>query len=66
MLLYNLDIHHICASGGSACSSGANVVSHVLEAVYPNNRRVAVRFSFSEENTREEIDVVVEKIKELL
>jgi cysteine desulfurase len=66
MLLYNLDIHHICASGGSACSSGANVVSHVLEAIYPNNRRVAVRFSFSEENTKEEIDIVVEKIKELL
>ena len=66
MLLYNLDIHHICASGGSACSSGANQASHVIETVYPNSNRTAVRFSFSEENTKEEIDVVVEKIKELI
>jgi len=66
MLLYNLDIHHICASSGSACSSGVNQASHVLEAVYPNHNRVAIRFSFSEENTKEEIDIVVEKIKELI
>jgi len=33
MLLFNLDIHHVCASGGSACSSGAQQGSHVIQAL---------------------------------
>lgn len=66
MLLYNLDIHGICASGGSACSSGADVTSHVITAVNPDPNQVPVRFSFSGENTKEEIDVVIRKLKELI
>lgn len=66
MLLMNLDIHHICASGGSACSSGADIGSHVIQAISNNPNQVAVRFSFSKYNTKEEIDIVVEKLKELI
>jgi len=65
MLLFNLDINGIACSGGSACSSGSDTGSHVLRAVYGDVDRPSVRFSFSKYNTKEEIDVVVEKLKEL-
>jgi len=65
MLLFSLDIAGISASGGSACSSGTNIGSHVLNGIHANPDRPAVRFSFSKFNTREEIDYVVEKVKEL-
>lgn len=65
MLLFNLDIHNICASGGSACTSGADAGSHVIRAINNNPNQVTVRFSFSKHNTKEEIDKVVEKLKDL-
>ncbi len=65
MLLFNLDMKGISASGGSACSSGASTGSHVLGAIYPNSQRGAVRFSFSKYNTIEEIDFVVNKLSEI-
>ncbi|RZS95600.1 cysteine desulfurase family protein [Cecembia calidifontis] len=65
MLLFNLDLHGISASGGSACSSGATVGSHVLRALGHDPERESVRFSFSRFNTVEEIDYTVEKLKEL-
>ena len=66
MLLFNLDLHGISASGGSACSSGAATGSHVLGHLYPDSKRGAVRFSFSKYNTPEEIDFTVDKLAELL
>ncbi|UEG48973.1 cysteine desulfurase [Ferruginibacter lapsinanis] len=66
MLLFNLDINNICASGGSACTSGIDVGSHVIRAIYPDSGLVTVRFSFSKYNTTNEIDLVVEKLKELI
>jgi cysteine desulfurase len=65
-LLFNLDINNICVSGGSACSSGADIGSHVIGALHPGSEKVTVRFSFSKFNTKEEVDRVVEKLKELL
>ena len=65
MLLFNLDIMGIACSGGSACSSGSNTGSHVLSAIAPDSRRPGVRFSFSKYNTKEEIDYVIEKLKDL-
>lgn len=65
MLLFNLDIAGISASGGSACSSGTNIGSHVLTAIGAHSERPSVRFSFSKYNTKEEIDIVVSKIKEI-
>src|SRR5687768_7888336 len=66
MILFNLDINNICVSGGSACSSGADQGSHVIRTINNNPNLVTVRFSFSKYNTKEEIDVVVEKLKELI
>lgn len=65
MLLFNLDLQGISASGGSACSSGASTGSHVLGALYPNAQRGAVRFSFSKYNKPEEIDFAVNKLAEI-
>jgi len=65
MVLFNLDLQGISASGGSACSSGATSGSHVLGALYPGSKRGAVRFSFSKYNTEEEIDYAVTKLAEL-
>jgi len=65
MLLFNLDLQGISASGGSACSSGATTGSHVLGALYPNSKRGAVRFSFSKFNTEADIDFAVDKLVEL-
>lgn len=66
MILFNLDINHICVSGGSACSSGADVGSHVIRAINNNPNLVTVRFSFSRHNTTKEVDAVVAKLKELI
>jgi cysteine desulfurase len=65
MLLFNLDLAGISASGGSACSSGASTGSHVLNALYPGSKRGAVRFSFSKFNKVEDIELTVEKLTEL-
>ncbi len=66
MILFNLDINHICASGGSACTSGAQQGSHVIKAMYPDSDRTTVRFSFSRHNTKKEVDLVVEKLKTVI
>jgi cysteine desulfurase len=65
MLLFNLDLEGVLASGGSACSSGATVGSHVLRAINHTPERDTVRFSFSRFNTIEEVDYTVGKLKEL-
>jgi len=66
MILFNLDINGICASGGSACTSGADLGSHVIRAISSDPNRISVRFSFSRQNTKEEVDMVVERLKELI
>jgi cysteine desulfurase len=63
MLLFSLDIARISASGGSACSSGSNVGSHVLSALPGlDPDRGYVRFSFGKYNTPEEIDYAVDTL----
>jgi cysteine desulfurase len=66
MLLFNLDIHHICASSGSACSSGADAGSHVLNELPSAKGMQTIRFSFNRHNTFQEIDQVVDVLMELL
>jgi cysteine desulfurase len=63
MLLFNFDIEGICVSGGSACASGSNMGSHVLEAIKSDKTKPAIRFSFSKYNTKEEIDYTLKVIK---
>ena len=66
MLLFNLDISGIMASGGSACSSGSNQGSHVLRGIGADTTRASVRFSFSKYTTKEDIDFTIQKLKTLL
>ncbi|GAA5221947.1 cysteine desulfurase family protein [Membranihabitans marinus] len=64
LLLMNLDIAGISASGGSACSSGAEKPSHVIANVLGNqNTDKSVRFSFSFMNQQSEVDYAIEVLK---
>jgi cysteine desulfurase len=63
MLLFNLDINGISASGGSACSSGATGGSHVINCIKPGTNRTTIRFSFGKYNTLEDIKTTIEKLK---
>ena len=65
MLLMALDMQGICVSGGSACSSGADVGSHVIRALR-STPSVPIRFSFSKYNTKEQIDEVLRVLAGLL
>lgn len=68
MLIFNLDIKGIAVSGGSACQSGSTKGSHVLNAILPEKEAVktSIRFSFSKLNTKEEIDYVINSLKEII
>lgn len=66
MLLFGLDIKKISVSGGSACTSGTDIGSHVLTAIGANPKRGAIRFSFSKFTTEEEIDYTIECLSELV
>jgi cysteine desulfurase len=64
MLLFTLDLKGIACSGGSACSSGSSVGSHVLRGIKADMSRPNARFSFSRYTTKEEIDYTVAVLKE--
>ncbi|MCK5470886.1 MAG: aminotransferase class V-fold PLP-dependent enzyme, partial [Cyclobacteriaceae bacterium] len=66
MLLFNLDINGISISGGSACASGTNIGSHVLEALNMEENLGTLRVSFSKYNTKAEIDYFIEKLSEAI
>lgn len=65
MMLILLDQQGICASAGSACSSGSLDPSHVLKAVGISDEEAAcaIRLTLSHETTKEEIDKAVEAVK---
>ncbi len=65
MLLFNLDIEGVSASGGSACTSGAATGSHVLTAIGADLTRANIRFSFSRFNTEKDIDFAIRKLFEI-
>jgi cysteine desulfurase len=66
LLIFNLDIEGISASGGSACSSGVQKISHVLATISPNDTGTTVRFSFSPFNQLSEVDFMIEKLIKIL
>lgn len=68
MLLFQLDLKGIACSKGSACQSGSDKGSHVLNAFLSEEdlKTPSIRFSFSKYNTKEEIDYVVKTLKEFI
>lgn len=65
LILFNLDIEGIYVSGGSACTSGSLIGSHVLNAIHPGSENTVIRFSLSKFNTEAEINYAVQKLKEI-
>ena len=68
MFLFSLDLKGIAASGGSACQSGSNQGSHVLNTILKPDEaeKTSVRFSFSKFTTKEDLDYTIQVIKELI
>lgn len=65
-LLVHLDLNRIAVSTGSACAAGGVAPSHVLAAmgVPPQTAQSALRFSFGSSNTRQEVDRVMDILKQ--
>ncbi|MBD1263001.1 cysteine desulfurase [Maribacter polysiphoniae] len=68
MLLFNLDMKGIACSKGSACQSGSDAGSHVLNQLQKGegSKRTSLRFSFSTYNTTEELDYTITVLKQLI
>ena len=66
MILFNMDLLGIAISGGSACTSGSNIGSHVLKAIGTPMDEPAIRFSFSKMNTNEELETTIRAIEKLV
>ncbi len=68
MMLFQLDLKGIAASGGSACQSGSNKGSHVLKGILNEEEslKTSIRFSFSKHNTKKEIDYTLEQLVEII
>ncbi|WP_233898382.1 cysteine desulfurase family protein [Tenacibaculum piscium] len=68
MILFNLDLHGIAVSGGSACQSGASKGSHVLRAFLEADEaeKASVRFSFSKLTTFTDLDFTLDKLKKII
>jgi len=68
MLLFQLDLKGIACSKGSACQSGSTGISHVLKEILSEEelQKPSIRFSFSSFNTKDEVDYVVNVLKEFI
>ncbi|AUS06178.1 cysteine desulfurase family protein [Pseudotamlana carrageenivorans] len=68
MILFQLDLKGVACSRGSACQSGSSKKSHVLEAILNDEdlQKPSLRFSLSVFNTKEEVDYVVNVLKDLV
>ncbi|MBR3863605.1 MAG: cysteine desulfurase [Clostridia bacterium] len=67
-ILFSLDLEGIAVSSGSACSSGSLDPSHVLLAIGVEEALAhgSIRFSFGKDNTKEQVDYTVDKLKEII
>jgi len=68
MMLFNLDLKGIAVSGGSACQSGSNKGSHVLNTILSEEEaeKTSICFSFSKFLTKEDLDYALDAIKDLI
>ena len=64
LFLFNLDMKGLAVSGGSACASGSQKPSHVIDAL-GNPDYPVLRFSFGKDNTRQEMDAAITILKEV-
>ena len=67
MILFHLDMKGIAVSRGSACQSGSNRPSHVLAEILSNenSQKPSLRISFSNFNTKEDLNLLIEALKSL-
>lgn len=67
-LIILLDMEGICVSGGSACAASEHTVSHVLQGIHlaPELSRGTIRISLGAENTMEEMEFFINRVKELV
>ena len=67
-LLLNLDAKGICVSAGSACTAGSSEPSHVLTSIGISNElaQSSLRVTFGEDNTKEEVDYLVDNLCEVV
>jgi cysteine desulfurase len=67
-LLMNLDLENIAISSGAACSSGSVEISHVLKAMNVSEEiaKSAIRISFGESNTKEQLVYTIQKISQIV
>lgn len=67
-LLLNLDAKGICASAGSACTSGSSSPSHVLSSIGLSNELAhgSLRVTFGEDNTKEDVDYLIQNLCEII
>ena len=65
MMLFHLDMKGIAVSRGSACQSGSQKPSHVLAEFLSEEdlKKPSLRLSFGNENTKQEIDTLIEVLK---
>ncbi len=68
LLLFQLDMKGVACSKGSACQSGSDKGSHVLMEILNEEdlKKPSLRFSFSKYNTREDVDYVMDVLKEYM
>jgi cysteine desulfurase len=66
LLLFQMDMEGVCVSGGSACNSGAQRDSHVLQAIGHPEDRQAMRFSFGRFTTKDEVDFALSALRKVL
>jgi len=66
LLVFNLDIAGISASAGSACASGVEQASHVLNAIDPNDLNNSLRVSFSHFTSDEAVDYLIDTLNGLI
>lgn len=67
-ILLKLDAKGICASSGSACTSGSTASSHVLKAIGLSDdlARSSLRVTFGEENSKEDVDFLINSLEEII
>ncbi len=65
-LVMRLDMKGVEASGGSACASGVQKQSHVIEQILNDEKAAVIRFSFSKMNTIEEVDFALNVVDNII